>query len=233
MRISVRSKLFLGFGAVVALGLVLGIVATLSMGSMNHDTTAVTENDLPTVQLVGDVATAAGHYRSDQFEVVSAPTAASRARYVARLHAAEGAVAANFRALQPLLTTAADRADFARASRDWSAYVAHTPDFVREASTGRADAALATLGGTTRADFEQLAATLTGWSTASRQAADTSAHRAKRSYRSALDLTIALIALSALLGAAVAWFVSRIIVNGTSRCSARRRGSRRATSTST
>ena len=72
MRLSIRRKLFLGFGAVVALGLAVGIVAVISMGSMNSDATAVTDNDLPTIQLVGDIAAAAGHYRSDQFEAVSA-----------------------------------------------------------------------------------------------------------------------------------------------------------------
>jgi methyl-accepting chemotaxis protein len=215
MRLSVRSKLFLGFGVVVALGLTVGVVAVVSMGSMNHDATAVTDNDLPTIQLVGDIATAAGHYRSDQFEAASAQTAAGRSTYLARLASAEAVVAKDFHDLDPLMSTPTDHADFQRGTHDWNAYIAHTPSFAHDASGGHTASALKQLGGTTRTDFEQLGTTLTGWTTANRAAADASTRKAKSSYSSALWLTAALVAISLLLGIGIAWFVSRVIVRGT------------------
>jgi methyl-accepting chemotaxis protein len=216
MRLRIRTKLFLGFGVVVALGLTVGIVAVLSMGSMNRDATAVTDNDLPTIQLVGDIATAAGQYRSDQFEAASAETSSARNTYLARLASAEATVVKDFHDLGPLLVTSTDRADLQRATNDWNAYVAHTPAFAQDVRNGHVAAALTQLGGGTRTDFEQLGTTLADWTKASRAAADTSTAKAKSSYSSALWLTVVLVAFALLLGAGIAWFVSRLIVRGTS-----------------
>jgi methyl-accepting chemotaxis protein len=214
MRLSVRTKLFAGFGAVVAVAAVLGIVAVLNMGSMNHDTVAVTDTDLPTVLLVGHVATAAGQYRTDQFEASSATTAAAASTYLKRLDGAERTIAGDFRDLAPLATSPADRADLAGARASWTAYVEHTPAFAAAVRAGNHTQADALLGGSTRADYEQLSSDLTKWSDASRTAAQGSAAKAKSSYTSALDLTLVLIALGLVIGAAVAWFVSRLIVSG-------------------
>ncbi len=216
MRISVRLKLFAGFGAVIVLGIVLGAVAIVNMSSMNHDTVEVTDKGLPSVQLVGDVATVAGRYRTDQFEALSADTPAGATKYLGQLHAAEASVSASFKALKPLLTTASERAQYAQSLSDWNAYVKHTPAFEAATRAGRHDAALAQLGGATRSDYEDLSQHLTSWTADSRSAADDSARQAKHSYRLSSIVTVVLLALSALLGIAVAWFISRLIVRGVS-----------------
>ena len=70
MRLSVRTKLFAGYGAVLVLMVVLCVIAISKMGALHDSASKINDDVLTSIELVDDVAIAAGIYRQDQYALI-------------------------------------------------------------------------------------------------------------------------------------------------------------------
>ena len=61
---SLRTKLFGGFGVVLVVTAVLGVVMISQLGSVNGISTTISGNDLPSVAQIGDVQSSLNDYWS-------------------------------------------------------------------------------------------------------------------------------------------------------------------------
>src|SRR6266705_3544251 len=92
----VAVKLGAGFGAVIALVLVITLVGLSKLSASNGRTNTVATNTVPSVRLIGDENTRTSDYRSFQLEHVIATSNATMAGLVRKLHAKDGEVGAAF-----------------------------------------------------------------------------------------------------------------------------------------
>ena len=62
--VSLRTKLFAGFGVVLLLTVILGIVMNLELGRVNSGGVYLGTNAMPSVQMIGQIRSDFGDYRS-------------------------------------------------------------------------------------------------------------------------------------------------------------------------
>jgi methyl-accepting chemotaxis protein len=208
--LSIKAKLFGGFGIVLAVFALATAGGISSLGSLNQATKVVGENSLPSVELIGGIDAAAWEYRARQFRWVVSEPAERTEELEQAIAAADEHVEEELAAYERLLSDDRDRAFWERASEQWKGYEEATADVLDDARAGDTDEATATL--LTRAkDYEALGATLNEWGKYNHEMAAASVKDAKASYDGGRALLLALAALAVVVGGGIAFYVTRSI----------------------
>jgi methyl-accepting chemotaxis protein len=215
VRFTVRNKLFAGFGVVVALIVVLGVVAVSKLGTMNRDAGSL-GGAVHSVQLVGDMGKTMNEYRKNQLLYVLSDTPAGHADVGPKLvdgRKAMQADLAEYRAHE--VSNEQDKQLLDSFAAHWKAYTAGDAEFVAHANAHDEQAAFAVINeGTVNDAWDALKADLAAWEKLNVDGAKADEATAASSYSSARALTLVLIALAILVAAAIAFFVSRVITRG-------------------
>jgi methyl-accepting chemotaxis protein len=185
--LSIKVKLFGGFGAVLGLLVLVVVLGVSSLGSLNGAASALGQDSLKSVELVKTVDSAAWEYRARS----------DSAQDRAGLAGAAATVQRGFAAYRPLINGAADRALWQQAQTRWTSYT-------RATAAGASPSA-------TEGAFTALGDTLDRWTTLNERDAQASVQHAASDYRSGRTLLLTLALLAIALGAAVAFVVTRAI----------------------
>jgi methyl-accepting chemotaxis protein len=215
MRLSIRTKLFAAFAAVIAATAVLGVVALMQMGSMSRGTGDIATNALPSIETVGKISADVEVYRQEQYRHVAAngTEQATVATELRRTHAAILAELATYG--RAYLNAGQDTQLYHATQAQFSSYAGATGGFLRLSEANQNDAALAVLNGG-NARFVRLQGTLGRWSRENADGARASYSAARSTYSTARLLTLVLIAVAVLIGGAAAFLLSRVMVGGIS-----------------
>ncbi len=89
---SVRGKLFGGFGVVLALAVVVGMLLLSQMGAVNNGGVYLGTNAVPSVQSIGVIDAGVGDYRINQLRYVIEPDKAQMQTAIAGWKAADAKV---------------------------------------------------------------------------------------------------------------------------------------------
>ena len=112
--LSVRGKLFGGFGAVLVVAVIVGVVLLSQMGNVNSGGVYLGTNALPSVETIGSVDAATGDFRRISCITCWRRHSATMAQLVSKWQAADAAVQTNLTKYQTMFTNAQDRQDWTR-----------------------------------------------------------------------------------------------------------------------
>jgi methyl-accepting chemotaxis protein len=128
VRLTVSRKLFGGFGAVVALMVLVAGIGLTKLGAVGRNADAIGSGSMPRVVLIKEVDAATMDYRGTQFASV-AETSGARAELRRQLRDREAQVAQAFNAYAKLAKDDRDRRFSAASRQRWQAYLAQTRAF--------------------------------------------------------------------------------------------------------
>jgi methyl-accepting chemotaxis protein len=224
MRMSVRTKLLGGFGIVLALALVLGLVAVTKMSAINDATEFEATNVVPALEAVGEINAVQSDYRVAQLEHVIASTPAE-------LEAAEKTMAdeaadmdAALGAYKKTIADEEDRRLYEAVASGWASYVKQSSPFLAASRALESKKAMAVLTGDAATVFDKLSDDTIALSDFNSRNGATYAAGAERDFASARTLVIALILGAIAVGLLVALLLSRQITRGVGQMLAAARG---------
>ena len=213
---SVRAKLFGGFGVVLALAVVVGVVLLSQMGSVDAGGKYLGVNSLPSVVTIENVKADVIDYRRAQLAYI---IRASPAQAVA----ARGDWTADGTQIKTLLGRYASMvsnrqdAQFLHSMQSgWSAYLRDTAQIVTLGASANASdhTAVTAVVATTKPTFATLKQTADAWANLNVKLASQKLNSNDSAYNSAQTLGIGLLVILALVAIGIAFLVSRQIKQG-------------------
>lgn len=205
--LSIRTKLLGGFGAVIALAIVLGVVMLVQISSVKSHSDQIAKDDLVGNQLIAQITANEGRYRIGQlWNIANVNDGATRAP----LHAAATAAAQitkEFASYKPLISGAADMRHWQEGQANWKAYVAATT-WLLNTKANTTQPKTVKLADDTATTFSALDADLTAWTKLNDGFAAADTASADSTYNSAVLIGIILLALAVIIGLSVALIVS-------------------------
>jgi methyl-accepting chemotaxis protein len=208
--LSIRGKLFGGFGAVLAVTTILGVALLTELGSVDSRARAVTQDNLPSVVTIGKIYQAVNDYWASANENVNMIAPAQRAIQAASAAQDARTIGAQFDAYAPLASAGQDTTDYHRARAQWAAAQAATAPLLSPKVRAGAfvQALVARLDDH---DFTPLQSLLGSWIALNERSGTVDAGRIASTYSSARTLGIVLLIVALLIGAGIAFVVSRSI----------------------
>jgi len=213
--LSVRSKLFGGFGVVLVLTVVLGVVLIVEMGNVNAGGQYLGVNALPSVEAVARIDRDVVDYRRAQLRYILETDPKLEAKEVTAWTNDDDEIQSLLAKHSKLVSNASDARLLAAAKTQWTAYKQLTQAKVLAIGKGAANTALALpLVHASDADYQQLSATLQTWLADNIHWAGERLSGDASTYSSAQMLAILLLAAAVALGVVIALLVPRSIKRG-------------------
>jgi len=213
MRWTIQRKLIGGFGAVLALLLVLGGVSLFEQSSIGSKVDAVGTNSLPSVEMIKDIDGASMDYRGTQYARMTSTSKAEIAAYTQHLNSLKAEIAGDFAHSLPLLSGASDHTNYAKVHGGWITYLKQTAGFIAADNAGDNAKALAILH-SALANYNRMQTAIDTWRATNDTQAAQSVSSAHSTQSTATMVTIALLVVAGLIGAALAFVIARSIVGG-------------------
>jgi methyl-accepting chemotaxis protein len=218
LRLSIRAKLLAAFGAVLALVALVGAAGVLQLGSLNNDTTYLSQKTLPSTTLIGALGTGVANYAkgiSDYGQVtatVHGPAAQTKALapVLAGLNANQKAVQQATDAYAKLHPTGRDLAFYRQFDGQWKAYLAALAK-VTGAPKGTSPEELERLFVPAGLALQKLPVTLKAWTAYNQTAGQTRAATAADTFSTARWIVFLLVGLALAAGLGLALWLSAAI----------------------
>jgi len=214
MRLTIRTKLFAGFAAVIAVLILLGSVAVNQMGSIKAGSDAFNDDIVPSISLVDDITANFGMYRLDQFRHLAAESAGETRAATEDLARSNRTIEGLFADYEKLVgDDVADRKLFEGIKEQWQGYLDATAPAIAASERGRDDEARQGLN-EAEERFVDLEEAIGGWADGNDKTGEQLNADADATYASAKKLTVGLILLALAIAGGVAYFLARSISRG-------------------
>ena len=211
--LSVRAKLFSGFGVVLALTTVLGVVLLSQLGTVNSISQTVSGGDFPSVVTIGDMQKSLNDYWSSTVEGVVETSPSSRAGQAQSVAQDAQTIDTDLKNYARLARPGQDTVDYHQVQAQWAAaQSANSPLLSRTIQDTPATAALVSKLDTQT--FTPLQTLLGSWSVVNQKTTAADTGKITSAYSSARTLGIALLVLAVVIGLGIAFLVSRSIKRG-------------------
>jgi methyl-accepting chemotaxis protein len=149
---SIRTKVAVAFGFVLAVAFSLGLVSLQRMSAVNDAAAEIRDDWLPGTRMLGDIAFNAMRYRQIQAAAILASTDEARAKEAGTLKTLIEAEANDWKQYEPLISPGEERRLADQINQGWSEYIALTPKLL-ELAKGDQKAATAFYTGEMRSAF--------------------------------------------------------------------------------
>jgi methyl-accepting chemotaxis protein len=211
--LSIRGKLFAGFGTVLALTVILGVVMLSEIGSVNSGAVSIGANALPSVQQIDQTALAASGASSELGQSMLETDPVKVTGDLAVLKADIARTSSLLRSYGPLASPGADTTLWHRAQGEWAAYLQATSQgpALAENHSNAAAALQVSLVNRTYPASVALQQELAAWSGVNSESAAAQVTSNASTYSTAQLIGIILLVLSVVVGLAVAIMLSRSI----------------------
>jgi methyl-accepting chemotaxis protein len=211
--LSVRAKLFGGFGVVLLLSAIMGVTLLSEMSKVDSGGVYLGTNSLPSIEAINQIARDAIDFRRAQLKYVLDPNTTAGAKAKADSTADVARIQGQLQRYRSMLDNAQDRQLWKAAGNDWSLLRSQTADLTKLA-TGNDTPAAAHLIDASLPTFKRLTAELDAWTNANDRWAHAKLESNGAAYRSARTIGIALLGLALVAGLGIAFAVSRSIKGG-------------------
>jgi len=209
--LSVRGKLLGGFGAVLALTAILGVVLLTEMGTVHSGGAVMGSEDVPSIESIGAIARNATDLRRAQLKIVLAGGGAGTAQAISDVASDTAGLESTFKTYAAhYVSDAADGRFLHTAQAQWASLKSQTAR-LQSLARGKANATADALITASLPAFKSLSKTLTAWTQYNDALVKRTLNANASTFNRARTLGIALIALSVLLGLGIAFVVSRSI----------------------
>jgi methyl-accepting chemotaxis protein len=212
MKLSVRTKLFASFGAVLALLLAGTAVALSGMSTMHKNAEVLGKSDVPAVGLIGQVIQHTEWFRTTQLGVVISTNEEQLTSREELLKTNSDKADRAFAEYEKEIIDPRDRQLWSATRSQWRSYREATSDIVALKRAGRDDEAIALLNDQKDAMFG-LIAQAERWSRYNQGVATQHVDDEAASYASARRTMLLIGGIALLVGAALAFVISRSIAN--------------------
>jgi methyl-accepting chemotaxis protein len=208
----IRGKLFAGFGAVLALTVILGVVLVSEMGKVNAGGVQIAATDLPSVMLIDRVTLDA----TDSRESVQSAMLSHSPAFIAHQLAAAAADNAEIGRLLPtyasMISNASDGRLYHQTQSQWQRYsdAMTAGRYIALAHQGT-QAAESRLLASTEDEFARVQQAAAQWAKVNNAIAQEQASANRATYSGARTIGIALVIIAVLIGAAIAFLLSAMI----------------------
>ncbi len=210
---SVRGKLFSGFGVVLALTVVLGVVLLSQLSTVNSISQTVSGSDFPSVVQIGDMQRTLNDYWSSTVEGIVETNPSSRAGQAQAAALDAQTIDTDLRNYAKLAGAGQDTVDYHQVQAQWAA--AKSADSPLLSSTiQNTPATQALVSKLDTQTFTPLQTLMTSWSGVNQKTAAADTRTSASTYSSALTLGIVLLVLAVVIGVGIAFLVSRSIKRG-------------------
>ncbi len=213
VRLGIQTKLFAGFGGVLALLVVAVAFAVTGLASVNSAAERLGTSDVPAIEAIGSVSESAQSTRRAQFSHGVASDAERMAVLEKQLAGEREEYAAAIKEYEATISNAEDRRRFEEMNDLWQQYIAASEGFLAPSRAGNEEKAVAILEGSVK-EFNALNAHIDSYLEYNneRVAADVKAAADANSAARNKLLIAAFVAL--LVGIAIAFFIARQIRAG-------------------
>ncbi|MGO9955465.1 MAG: methyl-accepting chemotaxis protein [Solirubrobacteraceae bacterium] len=214
--LSVRAKLFGGFGVVLVLAIVVGSVLMIEMGSVNSGGVYIATNSLPSVRDTKQVGLDITDYRRAQLQALI-----ERSNSLITADQAQGQIDATAIATllknyqRSMISNATDQRMLTQVQHDWSAYLTTTaPLNTMARNPNLAIGTMATATDGTQQAFLNLQQETVAWANDNVQWGNAQLTSNNSTYSTAKTLGIGLLVLLTVVALGIAFLVSRSIKAG-------------------
>jgi len=208
---SLRTKLFASFGAVLILVAIMGVVLISEMGSVNNGGVDVGTNALPSIELIDNLQLSEADYRGDQLLNITANSTATVQTALTELQTAKAQVANDFNKYLALVVSPTDRSLRAHALADWTTYVQQSQNLSLPTASKTYGAKTVALINSTDTTYRGLAQNVNAWHSFNDRLASSDLRSNRSTYSSARLLGIILLLIVMAIGLGVAWVLSASI----------------------
>jgi methyl-accepting chemotaxis protein len=214
MRLSVRKRLLGGFGLVVALMSLLAVVSIGELSTMAGHVDAVGNQRLPSVEAILSVQSQVGTYRRRQMIHLLSP-ADQKTQAASDIVATQQKIDGLLTGYEPLIWSAADRADLEAVKKAWADYQTQTKDLVSMSLAGKnAEAFTMLTTGAADDTFTVLGDATSAWDKLNHDAASATVADGAAQFNESRLLVLGLLAAALLLAVLIAFLLARSITTG-------------------
>jgi methyl-accepting chemotaxis protein len=207
---TIRGKLFVAFGALLALMLLICGVASVSLRTLEQDTEEIGTNWMPSVGHIELINGDMSDIRLAVFGLLSATTAEARHEAEESFAEVTKDFASQRKEYEPLISSPQERDLYGRFGRGWTEYLQQQDSILVLVRSGKIQEAANRMAGTQRS-FNVAMAPIDSLVDLNKQGADAAMDAARSAFRRAAGV-LALVALVALgLGAGLALTLARMI----------------------
>ncbi len=207
---SLRTKLFGGYGLVLLLTVIVGVVLLSEIGNVNSGGVYIATNSLPSVEVIDQIRADENGYRADQlWNITNTDPKLSQAPITAAAAAAVQ-IESDFHRYRSMISNSQDAHLLATAQSQWATFTGSTGPLLLAASntTQRTTVALANSSAFT---FSSLTPTISAWVGLNGRLARSESAANASTYSSAKTIGIALVVIAVLLGLGIAFLISSSI----------------------
>ena len=214
----ISAKLGMGLATIVLLAALIGVLAIFQMGRIDDEISEMSQESLPTLNLVGEVQTVLNDMRRAELQHVVASSADEKKPEAERIAANIAKLAEFGKKLEAHMNAPSERQVIERYKQELEAYLATTKKLVELSSAGPTglEATVKYLKGDSRTTFRAIFKSLNDMSASSTKAAEESASRAHQAQSNgtvnvAVVLSVAIV-LAIVLGVWISRQITRPII---------------------
>jgi len=208
--LTIRGKLFVSFGALLALMLVICGVAGIALRTLEQDTEEIGTNWMPSVEHVELINGDVSDIRLAVFGLLSATSAEARREAEESFAAVTRDLAGQRKEYEPLISSPRERDLYGRFGRGWTQYLQQQDSILALARGGKGPEAANRMAGTQKA-FDVAMAPIDSLVDLNNQGAEAAMSAARSAFRRATGVLVLVALVALVLVAALALLLARLI----------------------
>ena len=156
--LTIRMRLFMGFGILTAILLLLGIYSIVSLGTINSQAAVLGTNSLPSVDYAHTLKTTISDYRRVELQHINAVTDTDRNDYETRLSGYINTISDTIKNYGTVITNNEDEKLINSIAADWDKYVQLSKQVTSLSAQQKKDEAMALMNGDSRTVYNTMSA---------------------------------------------------------------------------
>jgi methyl-accepting chemotaxis protein len=210
--IGIRTKLMGGFGLVLAIAFIQSLLSLQELRGVNGKSHELAEHWLPSMETIGKVNDTFGKLRIARLQLTLVEDASQLAPASAAVEQLEAQLNAHLKAYEKFAGGSEEKALYDKLTQHAKAYEALSPKILAFMRDNKAQDAMALVRTEGRTAFEGASTTLGAMMDLNHRGAQKASDEADQIYKTAIAVQVGSLAAMIMLGLAIAWFVSRNLV---------------------
>ncbi|MCT7908422.1 MCP four helix bundle domain-containing protein, partial [Arcobacter lacus] len=208
----VSKKLFAGFGIIVMLVIVLGVVSTQKMSTVNEQSTIMADNWMPSIVITNKINTATSDFRIVEYDHILSKTDEEMRSNEQKMKELLDVIKKDFEIYEKLISSDNEKAMYEDFQKEFNKYLKMDENLIAVSRENRTDEAIKLIreSGVVYDNFSSILLKLVNLNV---EGGENASKQGDEIYSSAKILLITIISLVILLSIFVAFFITNSIVN--------------------
>ncbi|MFY9094772.1 MCP four helix bundle domain-containing protein, partial [Aliarcobacter butzleri] len=209
--LKVSKKLFTGFGIIVGLVIMLGILSTQKMSTVNDQSTIIAENWLPSVVVTNKINTATSDFRILEYDHILSKTDEEMTKNEAKMKELLDVMKKDLEKYEKLISSENEKAIYADFSKEFNKYLKMHDDLIVVSRENRTEDALKLIR-ESAVVYDSFSAILLKLVNLNLKGAQDASANGDEIYSNAKILLITIISIVILLSVIIGFFITNSIV---------------------